>query len=159
MSELRQIAVVADELDVVRILRARLDELGVSRRELDIDAKLTSSHCEKLLCLPPMKYFGPKSFWNILESVGYCVIIAEDPVATARYAERMGKRAENHVRKRSRALAMSGRIPWLITKEKAREMGSKGATAGHAQRSPRMRSKAAKKAALARWGKPAAIGE
>jgi len=148
---LRQIAVIADELDLVRILRERLDELNVSRSELDIEAKLTSGHSSKLLCLPPIKYFGMKSFWNVLEAVGYAVIIVEDPAATKRYAERMAKREINHVRRRSRALALSGRIPWLITKENAAKLGSKGGKNSLPKRSLRSRKKLSKMANQIRW--------
>lgn len=150
----RILATVADELDLVRVLRERIEQINVSRRELSEESGLTESLAEKLLCLPPIKYFGPRSFWNIFESLGLAVQIIEDPAATARFAERMIKRSDNHVRRRTRALVMSGRIPWLINASNAQDMSVKGNQAKYASRSrrtKRIHRQIARQAALIRW--------
>lgn len=151
MTAPRILATVADELDLVRILRDRVDQLNVSRRELSVESGLSEALAEKLLCLPPMKYFGEKSFWNICESLGLAVMIVEDPAATARFAERMAKRTTNKAKRRSRALAMSGRIPWLINASNARELSVKGNEARNASLSRRRRRQIARQAAIIRW--------
>lgn len=151
MNELRQIAVVADEFQLVQVLRARIDEVNVSRRELSVESGLTESHVEKLVCLPPIKYFGAKSFWNVFEQLGYCIIIAEDPNATKRYAARMAKRDQGKAHRRTRALVLSGRVPWLITRETARELGIKGGKARLTKLSASKRRKIARAAITIRW--------
>lgn len=148
---LRQIAVVADEEDFQRVVLARVKELNVSRRELSIEAGLTESYAEKVLC--GMKGYGPKSRWGILAAIGYAVIIVEDPAATKRFAQSMAKRDHGKAHRRTRALVMSGRIPWLITKEKARELGAKGGTKANSYRSKAKRRRIGKMGALIRWDK------
>jgi hypothetical protein len=157
MTELRHIAVIADEIDLVRVLRERLDELNVSRLELDEMAALPASYSSKRLTLPQIEYYGSQGFWNTLEALGCCVIVAEDPAATARYAVKMKKR--NAVKDSSRSalrtkgFIMSGRIPWLFSGEKAGEAGKKGGENSQAKRSVRLKTKMARPASLIRWGK------
>jgi hypothetical protein len=147
----RQIAIIADEYELVAVMRARLDELNVSRREWSRQSGLTESLGEKLLAMPQIRYFGRNSFWNGLQAMGYVVIIAEDPHATKRFADRMPKRTmpkRGHGIRSTEWLKRSGRIPWLFTPERARELlmltnvslGSEG------------RIERARKAAKARWG-------
>lgn len=162
MSELRQIAVIADELDVVRLVRARLDEFNASRLELDDMAELPAGYSSKRTCDPPLHYYGPEAFWNTLQALGIALIAVEDPAATARFAERMAKRVSSNVRdsrappsmtyfgvlrRKQRRDALIRKIPWLMTPERAREL-SKLAIGSMTKAE---RTKRAKIAAKARW--------
>lgn len=114
------LAVVTDEVALVEALRKRADQLNVSRTELDRVSGMAPGYCAKLLCLPPMRYFGPQSFWNVAGAMGLAVLLVEDPVATARFSAKMQPRNRRAVR--HLAIVRSGKVPWLFTPEKAREM-------------------------------------
>lgn len=155
-TELRQLGMVADESDLVRIFRARMEELNVSRAELDAELDLPGGYSSKRLALPQLKYYGRDAFWNTAEALGMAIVVVEDPAATARYAARLKQRSKPQAVTGSahwRAQRMRAAIPWLITKETARELGLLGAKARVASQSPSIRSKLARKAARARWGK------
>lgn len=142
---------IADEADLVAALRARAEELNVSRSEIDRVAGLPSGYAGKMLCIPPIKYAGPQSFWNVCGALGLAVQLVVDPDAVARFAGRMDQRDSKA--SRLRRMIQKSKLPWLITAENAREMGLLGAATVNAQRSPGMRRKMARKAAQARWGK------
>jgi hypothetical protein len=83
---------VADETDLIAAFRARLEEINVSRAEIDGELGLAGGYCSKRLVIPQIKYFGRDAFWNIAQSVGLVVGLFEDPHATKRYAARMKRR-------------------------------------------------------------------
>ena len=118
------LTVVTDEIALVEALRARADELNASRTEIDRVSGMAPGYCSKLLCLPPIKYFGPQSFWNVAGAMGLAVMLVEDPVATARFSAQMqprrNRKAVHHL-----GIVRSRRVPWLFTPEKAREMAAK----------------------------------
>jgi hypothetical protein len=89
---------VADESDLVAILRTRLDELNVSYAELDAECDLPGGYTSKRLAQPQIKYFGKEAFWNICERAGIAVLLVVDPNATKRYATRMNQRAKQYAR-------------------------------------------------------------
>lgn len=140
---------IADEADLVAALRARAEELNVSRAEIDRVAGLPSGYAGKMLCIPPIKYAGPQSFWNIAGALGLAVQLVVDPEATARFAGKMDQRDTKNAR--LRRMIQKSKLPWLINAENAREMGLKGASAANTRRSVRMRKKMAKHAINIRW--------
>jgi hypothetical protein len=77
---------------------------------------LTPGYSSKRLCLPPLKYFGRRSFWNVAAQLGLAVQFVVDEAATRRFSDVMAKRHPGRVNKthRTKALVMSGRIPWLF---------------------------------------------
>lgn len=138
---------IADEADLVAALRARAEELNVSRAEIDRVAGLPSGYAGKMLCIPPVKYAGPQSFWNIAGALGLAVQLVVDPEATARFAGKMDQRDTKNARLR-RMIAKS-KLPWLINAENAREMGSKGGSARLTKLSVSSRKKIARMAGIA----------
>lgn len=155
---------IADESDLVNALRARMTELNISYAELDGELELPQGYTSKRLAWPQLKYYGKEAFWNSCERLGLAVMLVEDPVARKRYAAQMKRRSAPQAITGSahwRAARMRAAIPWLITKETARELGLLGAKARVASQSPSIRSKLARKAAKIRWNavKAAANGE
>jgi hypothetical protein len=73
---------------LIETCRARADELGISRLELDRLAGLPAGYSGKLLgrdgCGPRQKRAWPVSLDAMLGALGLQVILIEDPVATAR---------------------------------------------------------------------------
>ena len=90
--------VIKDYADLLALLRARRDELGVSSTTIDEVSGLCSGYSSKLLCDPPLKRAGIFLFWPLLEALGLRCVIEIDPDAVARLAHRWHRRAENHVR-------------------------------------------------------------
>lgn len=136
---------IADEADLVAALRARAEELNVSRAEIDRVAGLPSGYAGKMLCIPPIKYAGPQSFWNVCGALGLAVQLVVDPEATARFAGRMDQRDSKNARLR-RMIAKSN-LPWLFTPETARA----ALMLANQSMTPGQRTRRAKRAARARW--------
>ena len=84
--------------DLLSLLRARRDELGISCETLDRLAGLSSGHAGRLLC--GVKRAGITLYWPLLESLGLRCLIEVDPDAVARLAHRWHRRNEAHVRHR-----------------------------------------------------------
>lgn len=180
MSEpLRHIALVADESDLVAAFRARLEEINVSRAELDAELDLPGGYTSKRLTLPKqMKYYGRDAFWNTAEALGLAVLLVEDPAAKARYAARMkrrskpqavtgsehwrGKRVEAELRQRIYKIASTGGIARAaaLSPERRACIASRAAKARH-RKARQAKKKMAKLANEIRWNavKAAAKGE
>lgn len=140
---------IADESDLVNALRARMEELNISRSELDAELDLPGGYTSKRLTLPQMKYYGAEAFWNSAEALGLAVMLVEDPNARARYTARM--------KRRSRPQAISGEAHWRharttsILREIARKNGEEGARRYMLKVSKRRRKQIARNAAVVRW--------
>src|SRR5258708_40140164 len=80
----RQLAVLRTYADVLRVIRARRDELNVPHEIIDDIAGLPGGYTSKLLTpKKPMKVIGPVS-WNLFEAIGVKIIAVEDPHALKR---------------------------------------------------------------------------
>lgn len=140
---------IADESDLVNALRARVDEVNVSRAEIDAELDLPAGYASKRLTLPQVKYFGKDAFWNMAELLGLAVILVEDPHARQRYAARM--------KRRSKPQAVTGTDHWRnakalgIVKEVARKTGSIGGKVKFYRMSKRQLRKHQRNAAAMRW--------
>lgn len=144
---MKVLAVIADEADLIAAWRARAEELNVSRAEIDRVAGLPSGYAGKMLCVPPVKYAGPQSFWNVCGALGLAVQLVVDPDAVARFAGRMDQRDSKNAR--LRRMIHKSKIPWLLTPERAREL----AMLCTASMTSKQRKRRAKRAARARWAK------
>lgn len=89
---------IADESDLVNALRARVEELNISRAEMDAELDLPGGYMSKRLTIPQLKYFGKEAFWNAAELLGLAVILVEDPHARDRHAARMKRRVRKYAR-------------------------------------------------------------
>lgn len=140
---------IADESDLVKALRARVEECNVSRAEIDEELGLTGGYTSKRLTIPQIKYYGKEAFWNTAEMLGLAVVLVEDPHARARYAAKM--------KRRSKPQAIIGGSHWRsahtqsIITEIARNHGKNGAKARNEKLSARRRKQIARHAAQIRW--------
>lgn len=141
---------IADESDLVVAFRARIEELNISRAEIDAELGLTGGYSSKRLTLPKQtKYYSPAAFWDTAELLGLAVVLVEDPHARARYASRM--------KRRSRPQAITGTDHWRhakalgIVKEVARKTGSIGGKMKFYRMGKRQLRKHQQRAAIIRW--------
>lgn len=141
----RQIAVVTDYDGLLAALRARAEELNVSRSTLDDVSGLQTGYAAKLLANPPMKSFGRVSLGPMLGALGVSLVLVEDPEQMARVATRMEERNTAQVRT-GHANARPDLPRWLFNSRKAR----RAATKRWARMSPAQRKRAARKAARTR---------
>jgi len=82
--------------DLLSLLRARRDELGISCETLDRLAGLSSGHAGRLLS--GLSRCGVILYWPLLTALGLRCVIEIDPDAVARLAPRWQRRNEAHVR-------------------------------------------------------------
>lgn len=85
MTDPRQIATVRTYDDFKNALRARADELQMSRATIDAFG-LPAGHAGNLLAPVPIKHIGPQSFGLLLTALGLKVLVVEDHEAFAVYA-------------------------------------------------------------------------
>lgn len=141
------LAIVTDYPGLHAALRARAEQLGVSRETLDDLAGLTNGHTAKLLSPQPFKVLGPMSMGALLGALGLKLVVIEDAEQIARIKKhtRYAPRFEGAVR----AMRRIAGAPWLFTRSSARKASIKR----WANCSPAKRSSAARRAALARWAR------
>lgn len=98
ISAFRPLAVVRDYDGLHAALRARADELSVSRGTIDGISSLADGYAAKLLGPSQVKCLGPISTGPILEALGVLLIVAENPEALAKFENLRVRRRENCVR-------------------------------------------------------------
>jgi len=85
----RRIAVVRSYDELHAVLRARANELQVTREGLDAVSGLQNGYCAKLLAPVPIKAIGPVSMGPLLGALGLMLIVVEDAEMLARIASQM----------------------------------------------------------------------
>lgn len=160
---LMTLGIVTDYGSLHAALRARAEELRISRADLDDLAGLATGHVSKILAPRFSKVLGPTSFGLILQSLGLRLRVEVDPEQSAKLASRWGRRNEKYV-VRDRA-SPSDQIVIKLSRAKMRKLASLGGKARAAALSPAKRRQAAshagrhvssagaRKAALSRWRK------
>lgn len=138
----RSLAEIHDYDALHGALRARADELQVSRLTIDNVAGLASGYCGKLLGAAMVKKIGPVSLGPILRVLGVKLVMVEDQEAIAALSRRL-------VRKQR--IARRPRIPVEMARIMA-ENGRRGALALNRSLTPEARRQSAARAARARWG-------
>jgi hypothetical protein len=150
----RQLGVCHDYVGLHLILRARADELNVSRTTLDEVAGLTPGHASKLLAPRPLKKLGNLTLGLLLQTMGLKLVVVEDPEALERIRAKL-------IPREVPANVLS--LPWavrhgakhfLVSKRWVRKIGRKGGEQRAKNLSPRRRRAIARKAAKERWSKP-----
>jgi hypothetical protein len=140
----RELAVVCDYDGLHTALRERVNELNISRETLDAVSGIPAGYSGKLLCVPPMRALGRVSFGPVLQSLGLCLIVAEDGDALARVADQLVARKHG-----LRANARIDFPKWLFTPARA----AKCARKRWENVTPAQRSKIARRAIRARWAR------
>jgi hypothetical protein len=149
----RVLAEVHDYAGLHGALRARSDELAVSRAELDSLSGLQSGYCGKLLAPVPIKRIGYQSLGPLLTVLGVKLIMVEDSDALRRIGPRLKKRNDASVRYASgRARKKRPKRPELDS-----AWGKFMAARRVLSQSPSARSQIAKRAAVIRWADVKAV--
>jgi hypothetical protein len=91
----RELAVVHD-YDGLRIaLRARAEQLDISRLEIDRISGVANGYSSAVLSNTPRKRIGPANLGPILAALGLKLVVVEDAELMARYTARAEKRVPN----------------------------------------------------------------
>jgi hypothetical protein len=153
MTEPRQIATVRDYAQLHAALRARAEELRLSRETIDAISGLQSGYSGKLLAPVPIKGLGPATLGPILGAMGVFIVLVEDVEMLERYAARQPKKSERFGRHTGQDVPANIRgrgwalLPLVTDSEFQRVMRCRQlATQGPAER-----KRIARKAARARW--------
>lgn len=93
----RRLAEVRDLPEAQRFFRARAEELGIPRDELDEIAGLPRGYSGKVLADPPLRNLGSISFWSMLGALGLAIVFVEDKPRLVK-VENYRKRAKQHRR-------------------------------------------------------------
>jgi hypothetical protein len=86
---MRQIGIARDYADLHRLLRARAEQLDVSRLVLDEIAGLQSGYSSTLLAPRPRKRLGHMSLGAMLGALGLALVVVEDAAQLARIRSRL----------------------------------------------------------------------
>src|SRR5262245_52806387 len=146
----RVIAVVNSMSEWHAAIRARADEVGLSRQTLDQANGMPDGYCGKLFCNPPMRIAGPASFFPVTASLGLAVQLVEDPALMLR--------VQNHPRRCAKSVRV-GKNHWRHAKrlgtitEAARRNGAKGGRTTFANMDATRLREHQSRAAKARWRK------
>jgi hypothetical protein len=146
------LAEVSDYDGLIAALRARADELKITRLGLDAVSGLESGYSAKLLSSVPVRQLGRVSLGPILGAMGLALVVVEDLTALRKIERQLEKRLRPlrnagsevlaQVRKKQRAFSL-----FRESKEAARLVRAKQI----ATQSPLKRSRIARKAARVRW--------
>jgi hypothetical protein len=93
----RRIGVARDYGELQGLLRARADELAVSRQALDQISGLQDGYVAKLLSAIPKKALGRTSFGPLLGALACKILLVEDPAQLEAIRGRLVKRHEKSV--------------------------------------------------------------
>jgi hypothetical protein len=74
----------ADYSELINGLRDRATALELSRLAIDERAGFHDGYAGKLLAAAPARIFGPVSLGPTLETLGLCILLVEDTLATSR---------------------------------------------------------------------------
>lgn len=149
-TKMRHLAEIRSYGELLAALRARADELGVTRMGLDDVTGLQNGYAAKLLAPVPIKSLGKFSMGPMLSAMGVMLIMVEDVDTLARITKRVPKRVNPN------QPADAGDA--MPAKRKRRRKGFRGSEAGRMLRakqilkqSPKRRKEIAKMAAETRW--------
>jgi hypothetical protein len=151
MTAPRQRAVVKNYDDLIAALRARCDELQLTREGLDVAMKtLPDGYASKLLSPIPIRALGKVSLGPMLQCLGLALIVVEDLSAVKRIEKR-------EIRQRAVKSANGS----LLTDKRKTKRGFRGGSdfgrllraRGILALGPEKRRRIARMAARARWRK------
>ena len=142
--------VIAEEIveysDFMQALRARVNELQIQGDAFCEFAGLARGYLSKLLTVRSVRRVGMQSMGPLLSAMGVKLQMIEDPAGTARL-RRLPPRNPSYVR------AMPADACMVLTPRMLARIRRLGGQARMARLTPEQRSKLARKAAAARWGR------
>lgn len=142
---MRQIAIVKDYDELMAALRGRVDELKITRLQLDEAlSTLPDGYASKLLAPVPIRALGRVSLGPMLQTLGLAIVIVEDLSSVRRIASQ-----------RTRAIRARETMP---AKKRKTKRGFRGSEMGRLLRArqillhdPNKRRRIARRAARIRW--------
>jgi hypothetical protein len=134
--------------DLHKALRARADELNLSRLELDRLAGITSGYASKLLAPVPLKRLSPYTFTLMVGALGIRLRVEEDPEALERISRFAQKR---EVKVPMRAHKINPRSSKHFSLRQLKKWASRGGDMRAYRLGKRRRRAIAKQAAAIRW--------
>lgn len=165
--------VVTDMEALHEAFRDRVEDMDVSRLELDAAAGFTPGYASKLLCDPPIKYIGKNSLAKMLKGTGLAIaLVVNDgklPKAERRKYKigriRMAEPAASEVKQKQQEIPEIPKELSKVAQEQTRsltrmqELGFMGGIAsGKKRRAKAMRKRELQRkrahAARLRWAKP-----
>lgn len=85
------LAIARNYQELHAILRARSDELEMTREATDTEGGLSSGYAGKLLAPTPIRSFGPSSLGPLLSLFGLALAVVEDDEAMDRFKSKRRK--------------------------------------------------------------------
>jgi hypothetical protein len=155
MTDAPMLAVVRNYSDLHRALRARVEQLNISRETIDEIAGFQPFYAAKLLAPKPHRKLGHMSFDAMLGALGCRLLLVEEDAATlARLRPRWVQRNVSQVRSASTTASIEAEpgVKALFM----RTIATLGGKARAQQLSDKRRAAIARRAARARWSK---VGE
>lgn len=149
----RQIAVVHDYLELHAMLRARIDEKGITREIVDEVSGLQPGYVAKLLAPKPLKSIGLASMGPVLQTLGIKFLVVEDDEALRKYAHRLTPRRRAKCRAKPSSKPLSKDPVEVFKADYFRMIGAAGGRQRAANLSKRRRRMIAKHAINTRWRK------
>jgi hypothetical protein len=149
MTEPRSTA-VWDTAEFVRVVRAEVEALNITREYLDELCGFTRGHSQKLLAVPPTRNPLPQTLFELAGGAGLKVCLVVDPEARAKMQRRRAYAQRNS---KGRTTATHGARAKTIgmIHEIGVVNGKLGAAARMAKLTPQQRSEIASIAAKIRW--------
>jgi hypothetical protein len=83
---------ISDHCELVEAVRDRVNEMGLTRLELDHQSGMPSGYSGKLLGQKNIKSFGWASLGSVLGAIGCKLVLIEDPEQTAKMRARITPR-------------------------------------------------------------------
>jgi hypothetical protein len=95
MTDRRELAVVRDYNELRIALRARAEQLNISRSEIDRISGVSSGYAGTVLSNAPRKRIGPVNLGPLLAALGLELVVVEAPELVAKYTSRAEQRMPN----------------------------------------------------------------
>jgi hypothetical protein len=137
--------------DLMRELRARVENLNISRVEVDRLSGMCGGYSSKVLAPRPLKNLGMTTLPLMLGALGVALRLEVDPEAMERITRSVEKR---QVKVPVRALAWGQAGTQIVSKRWVKRIAAEGGRARARALSPAKRRALARRAARARWSRP-----
>ena len=144
------LAVVRDYDGLRAALRARADQLQVTRLVLDDATGLPAGYCAKLLAPVPSKNLGCVSLGLLLGALGLKLLVVQDDEALARIKGKLVLREQP-----MQSAGQHGPVVIKLSRRRLRKLARLGAAARMTKMTAAARRRVARIAARARWSKAA----
>lgn len=145
MMEPRTIAALRGGDDLLAALRARADELAVSRKDIDTLCGWKSDQASKYLCDPPLRGLAVESLFAIVPALGMALVLVEHE-QSMQQVRKTRKRQQKAVR----ANGLAGMFNKRSASRIVRHLGHIGGLARNAQCDATKRTNVARKGGKAR---------